>query len=253
MKRTGVRLAIRGLTAESPEEPAMLLSTRKLSPEESRVIAGSLARPLGRYDSERASQLSGIPRRTVNYWFQHELVVPEDEADRRWSYRDLVFLRVFAWLRTKRMPPERAAAEVQELKRAVMHGGADITKVRSQGKVLLLGDETADRLSGETVFSDIVPFFSELHLIALTTSNDLDSGRYRGPDLLRPRPKITIRPWVLSGEPCIRGTRIPTSAMYALNRERGLALDQIVKLYPGTSTTEVAQAIDLETSLRVAA
>jgi uncharacterized protein (DUF433 family) len=229
------------------------LAPRRLNAEEAEVVRGSLAHPIGRYDSERASQLSGIPRRTVNYWFQHELLVPDDEADRRWSYRDLVFLRVFAWLRTKKMPPDAAALRVRTLKRALLGDGAPITRVRSQGKVLLLGNESVDRWSGEMVFSEVAPFFSHLDLVALTGSADMNPGRYEGPDLLRPRSRITIRPWVLSGEPCIRGTRIPTAAMYAINHERGLEPDQIVRLYPGTTRVDITQAIDLETTLRAAA
>lgn len=228
-------------------------SGRKLSLEEKEVLWASLARPTGRYDSERASQLSGIPRRTVNYWFEHHLLVPDCDRERRWSYRDLVFLRVFAWLRTKTMPPDQAAAEVNELKGALIAGETGIRRVRSQGKELLLGNEQFDRLTGELVFESVAPFFSELNLFALSGAADLKSGRYQGPDLLRPRPRITIRPTVLSGEPCIRGTRISTQAMYALSEARGLEPRQIVRLYPGTLETDVRQAIDLEASLRRAA
>ncbi len=232
---------------------APVVYSRKLTDEESGVIWGSLARPIGRYDSERASQLSGIPRRTVNYWSQHELLVPDDQADRRWSYRDLVFLRVFAWLRTKRMSPEEAARRVRALKRAHYTESTRITRVRSQGKELLLGDESIDRISGEMVFTEVAGFFSELSLEAVTGAADLHGGRYEGPDLLRPRPRITIRPAVLSGEPCIRGTRIATNALYTLSKERGLVPAQIVRLYPGTTQSDVAQAIELEASLRPAA
>jgi uncharacterized protein (DUF433 family) len=232
-------------TSEPRQSPA-----RRLTLEETKVIAASLARPLGRYDSARASQLSGIPRRTVNYWFQHDLLVPDDRAERKWSYRDLVYLRVFAWLRTKHMAPDVAAARVSELRRAHLSDGAQITHVRSQGKELLLGDEAIDRLSGELVIAEVARFFHHLDLVAFTQTVDLESGRYEGPDLLRPRSRVTIRPWVLSGEPCIRGTRIATLSMYVLNNERGLQPDEIARLYPGTDLLDITQAIDLEASLR---
>lgn len=228
-----------------------MLPRRRLSAEEAKVIAESLTKPIGRYDSARASQLSGIPRRTVNCWFQHELLVPDDVNERLWSYRDLVYLRVFAWLRTKKMAPETAAAEVRELKKAVVHG-IRVTSVRSQGKELLLGDEAVDRMSGEMVFATIAPFFAELGLVAVSRAADLEVGRYGGPDLLSPRSRVTIRPWVHSGEPCIRGTRITTLAMYSLAEDRGLGPKDITRLYPGTTVRDVSEAIDLETTLRAA-
>ena len=241
---------IQTVPAASQEET--MPPRRRLTAEEAKVITESLIRPLGRYDSARASQLSGIPRRTVNYWFQHELLVPDDVDERLWSYRDLVYLRVFAWLRTKKMPPEVAAAEVRELKKAVIHG-VRVTSVRSQGSELLLGNEAVDRMSGEMVFASIAPFFAELDLVAISRSADLEVGRYGGPDLLSPRSRVTIRPWVHSGEPCIRGTRITTMAVYSLAEDRGLEAKNIVRLYPGTSVRDVREAIDLETSLRAAA
>jgi uncharacterized protein (DUF433 family)/DNA-binding transcriptional MerR regulator len=249
-----VRIFARDMMHALPSEPRVESTApgRRLSAEESEVVLESLARPVGRYDSDRASQLSGIPRRTVNYWFQHELLVPDDPTARRWSYRDLVFLRVFAWLRTKRMPPDAAAARVRQLKRALLDEEG-ITRVRSQGHVLLLGDESIDRMSGEMVFSQVAPFFSHLNLVALAGGADLQPGRLQGPDLLRPRPRITIRPSVLSGEPCIRGTRISTSAIYALSQERELEPLQIVRLYPGTTRADISQAIELEESLGRAA
>lgn len=246
--RTPVRSTIQLVGSHSEKLPG-----RRLTDEESGIVWDSLAQPIGRYDSDRASQLSGIPRRTINYWFQQQLLIPDEPLDRRWSYRDLVFLRVFAWLRTKRMPPEAAAYRVNALRRAHFDQVARITSVRSQGKELLLGDESIDRISGEMVFSEVASFFSELRLEALTGAADLQSGRYQGPDLLRPRPRITIRPAVLSGEPCIRGTRIATSALYTLSQERGLEPARIARLYPGTTRVDVTQAIDLEESLRPAA
>jgi uncharacterized protein (DUF433 family) len=151
------------------------------------------------------------------------------------------------------MAPDRAAERVNALKHAYYTEPERITYVRSQGRELLLGDESIDRISGEMVFGEIAGFFSELSLVALTGAADLQSGRYNGPDLLQPRPRITIRPAVLSGEPCIRGTRIATLAIYTLSQQRGLAPKQIVRLYPGTTRQDVAQAIDLEESLRSAA
>src|SRR2546427_478992 len=73
--------------------------------------------PRGRYSYERASQLSGVPTRTLHHWARTEFMVPDfaDLTPKMWSYRDLVFLRLTAWLRAKSMPPAYVAALVGDV------------------------------------------------------------------------------------------------------------------------------------------
>jgi uncharacterized protein (DUF433 family) len=60
----------------------------------------------------------------------------------------------------------------------------------------------------------------------------------------------SISPWVLAGDPCVRGTRIPTAAIRALREDRGLTFANIVELYPGLSTEAAEDADLLERRLR---
>lgn len=71
-----------------------------------------------------------------------------------------------------------------------------------------------------------------------------------GPDLVEPSRRTTrISPWV-TGEPCVRDTRLPTSTLYALHEVRQLEAEAIAKLYPGIDRSDVEDAISLEARLR---
>src|SRR5829696_8281996 len=65
------------------------------------VVLHALRHPRGRYAADRAAQLSGIPRSTLYDWQRADVYVPDfaGGSPMAWSYRDLVFVRVLAWLR----------------------------------------------------------------------------------------------------------------------------------------------------------
>jgi uncharacterized protein (DUF433 family) len=69
-----------------------------------------------------------------------------------------------------------------------------------------------------------------------------------GPDLRHPARFIEIVPDILSGEPHVQATRIPTRGLAAL-AGRGFAQGAIVEMYPGLRTEQVASAIALEKRL----
>ena len=84
--------------------------------------------------------------------------------------------------------------------------------------------------------------------IAETGLLRLVSPYQKGPDLLQPRPMLRIFPGKLLGEPHLEDTRIPTAAIFALQR-RGYGITQIRKFYPDASRKALEEAIDLERSL----
>jgi uncharacterized protein (DUF433 family) len=77
--------------------------------------------------------------------------------------------------------------------------------------------------------------------------------RVWGLNLVRPSRRTAISPWVLSGEPVVRGSRIPTATLYALATARRLRPADIVDLYPVLDEEAVDDALGLETRLRAAA
>jgi uncharacterized protein (DUF433 family) len=88
---------------------------------ERRLVARALRQPRGRYVAERASQLSGIPARTLHDWAAAGVLVPDwgGARPRAWSYRDVVYVRLLAWLRSKGMDRASAAARVAQLRVAL--------------------------------------------------------------------------------------------------------------------------------------
>ncbi|MBV8986238.1 MAG: DUF433 domain-containing protein [Acidimicrobiia bacterium] len=54
---------------------------------------------------------------------------------------------------------------------------------------------------------------------------------------------------MLAGDPCVDGTRIPTSAIHALQERRGLSSAEVVELYPGLTMEAADDAHALEQHL----
>lgn len=66
------------------------------------LVLRALRYPRGRYSAERAHQLSAVPARTLHDWATAGVLVPDWFAarPRGWSYRDIVYARLMAWLRS---------------------------------------------------------------------------------------------------------------------------------------------------------
>lgn len=194
----------------------------------STIDLGSISALRGVYTADRASQLSGVPLSTVYYWARaSKLVIPSISAEKikLWSFRDLLFLRLVAWLRKQGVNPRdvrRALGRFREFPAA---------EIRAGGKhvfVSLEGDEFID-LDNQGVLKQLARMLPEFTLDA-SAIRELGSRKLWGPDLLRPSGQTRIHPDVLGGEPFVNRTRIPTAAIYALAR-RGLRDDRIAELY----------------------
>lgn len=213
------------------------------------VVLHSLRHARWRYSAERAAQLSGIPARTLYDWQKADVYAPDFAGSRpmAWSYRDLVFVRVLAWLRNDvRMPRPEAADGVRQLKVRISAG--DAVTVLSADRNTLVVDGRADApLTGPSLL-----FANMLKPFDLTAAVE-DFGRpptLWGPDLVTPSEHTFISPWVLGGDPCVKRTRIPSSSIYALRTERGLDAAEVVELYPGLDESAAADAFELESRLR---
>jgi uncharacterized protein (DUF433 family) len=144
------------------------------------------------------------------------------------------------------MQPEWVGQRVEAVRQWLQKPQNEITFLRSQGQSMVIGDEPFDRVSGEMLIPQVIAFISPWQLF-----ESIPRGRHlAGPDLLKPASRLTIVPWVMAGEPCIEGTRVPTSTLYALHRNRGLSTDKIAHLYPTLPQEGINQAIELEDKLR---
>src|SRR5258708_22990677 len=96
----------------------MTADVSTMSVDERFLLIQAFQSPRGRYRADRAGQLSGIPERTVYHWAREGLLVPDYDQDRpkHWSYRDLVYLRLFAWLTSKHHAPATASRHVNRIR-----------------------------------------------------------------------------------------------------------------------------------------
>ena len=211
--------------------------------------------PRGRYGVGRASQLSGVPRRTLHDWARAQVYIPDfsDAYPKTWSYRDLVFLRIFAWLREKRMDRPEVSRRVSIIKKRLELESDAFLFVRSDGMTLLEGDQLIDELSGQQVFSEVVGHLDVFDLTAPVDVAEFRShSRLWGPNLVKPSDRTAMSPWVMGGDPCIDQTRIPSLGVFVLNRQRGLDVEGIARLYR-LEPAAIEDALLLENRLHQAA
>ena len=226
------------------------------STSERTMIAYALRQPRGRYNAERASQLSGVPKSTMYDWRRDGILVPDftSASPSMWSYRDLVLLRLLAWLRQGGMQRSVAAAKVDGIRRQLSEG-VEVRSIHATKWDVVLNDTHGDAVADDR--DNLLPsqeFYSLLGTFDLHEPiTELRSSRHHAlwaPDLVTPSAHSAISPWVLAGDPCVRQTRIPTASVFALHTERALSTTAIASLYSGLNAEEVEDVIELERRLR---
>jgi uncharacterized protein (DUF433 family) len=212
-----------------------------------------LREPAGEYSTRRAAQLAGIPMRTVSDWAAAGVVEPDYPSNRgrRWSYRDLVLIRLVGWLRSKAVARDIAAERVQALRRAFNEGNDSFSVIRGDGTHLFYGEEDTDRWTGQQTLGDFaLDLLDRFELSVPRASSDLGARRNLwGPDLIEPSSLTRILPWVQGGEPCVVSTRIPTASIAALVNDRHLNAESVVDLYTVLTVEAVGEAVRLERSV----
>ena len=165
-----------------------------------------------------------------------------------WSYRDLLYLRLFAWLRKRGMDTAGASERVRLIRGVLAKERVDPT-VRSDGQHAFLSAAAFDRFSGQQAFDGMTLFLSMFDIAR--PIDKVSRSAMWGPGLVYPSAHTHISPGVLSGDPCVFRSRIPTSALFALHQERRLPAGKIGLLYPQVKVEAIKDAIDLEEKLRL--
>lgn len=229
---------------------------RDWSVDDRQLLVKALRRPRGRYTAQRAAQLAGVPRSTVYDWAREGVVEPDYQRSRPmyWSYRDLVFLRMMAWLRTLGMERRLAVDRISFFRDAFAHM-TDLDgfeQIKSDGKSILIGESPVDEVTGAQVLDQgFLAFLDDFRLVVPAEVEELGSTRLWGPDLLTPVEHVAIDPWVMGGDPCVYGTRIPTSTIFALMTQRELRPEAIATLYRNAlSEDDIESAANLENALK---
>ena len=221
-----------------------------------RLILNAFREPRGFYSAHRAAQLSGVPERTVYHWATEGVVVPDhgDDSPKAWSYRDLVYLRLIAFLRTHRVDLRAAADLVGHFRLDFENDRVDVVThvAAAQGGYALGKSMEVDEITGQNAFDIMADIAGHFDLVAALDEHAREV-QLRGPNLLRPSGHTSISPWVMSGEPVVRDTRIATATLFALHEDRGLESSDIAALYPSLETGDVSDALAMESSLRAAA
>lgn len=238
----------------------------------------------GCYEARRAAALSGVPLSTVYRWARLGIVEPSVSPTKikLWSYADLMALRVVYWLRhPKQVQDGEIAASLRSgARRAVVDAvdAVDVAEWRASHEVrrspmsdvrralaelehrrLDIWDDDAGEPDSPLRVDQAGKICLQVDGVAETGAQmalpgtlDLlgpfECGQQRGPDLLRPRPRLRIIPGKMSGEPHLAGSRITTQVAAALY-ERIPDAQRIAALYGDLDAGWFEEAIEFEHSL----
>ena len=191
------------------------------------------------YEPKVAAALSGVTTRRLAYWRGTRVLVPEISADRPflYSYRDLVALRTFAFLRGDRSLQAirralRTMADMGETEhlssyRLVSQGRRSIALVKDEGAVDLV--ERPGQALTVVKLGDVLQSFP--------------LGDIEVPNLARPRQNISVDPGVRNGHPVVAGTRVPFEVVAGLVRD-GVPPEEIAQFYPSVNAEGARDAVD---------
>jgi uncharacterized protein (DUF433 family)/DNA-binding transcriptional MerR regulator len=191
------------------------------------------------FEPKVASALSGVSTRRLSYWRGTRILVPEVSSDRPYlySYRDLIALRTFAYLRG-----DRSLQSIRQALRTLKAIGEDdhlsAYRLVAQGKrsIVLIKDESA---------VDLVE--RPGHLVTVVKLGDVlrsfPFGHIEVPDLARPRQHISVDPSVRAGHPVVSGTRVPFELVAGLVRD-GVPPEEVNQFYPAVDAAAARDAVD---------
>jgi uncharacterized protein (DUF433 family)/DNA-binding transcriptional MerR regulator len=183
-----------------------------------------------------AAALSGASTGQLAYWrssrTSEPLLAPDHHEPRSrvsYSFRDVVALRTFVYLRSHDVPLQRIRKAVASLRKL----GHD--EHLSKYSLVAMGHDVAWRISAEEAI-DLTRSPGHGLLIQMidifapfVNRQDQDVV-----DLRRPKPGISIDPDVRGGFPVVEGTRVPYDLVASL-LDDGLNIAAIKDIYPSVS------------------
>lgn len=207
-----------------------------------------------------AAALSGASTRQLAYWrsgrTSEPLLAPEHHTPRArvaYSFKDVVALRTFVYLRSRDVPLQRirkAVASLRNLgevehlsKYSLLAVGKDVVWRISEHEAVDL-----TRAPGQGVLARMVDIFAPF----------VNMQRQDVVDLRRPKPGVSVDPGVRGGFPVVEGTRVPYDLVASL-LDDGLDPAVVTDLYPSVSVdaargaAEFARYVDGFNGVRAAA
>jgi uncharacterized protein (DUF433 family)/DNA-binding transcriptional MerR regulator len=196
------------------------------------------------YSALMTAALSGATVSQLRHWRSTQLIEPEYRTPTRifYSYRDIVALRTFVYLReTKSLQKIRKA--VSGLRSFKKLGHLSQYRLVSQGDTIFLVDETED--------VDLVRHPGQTTLIRLDdVARPFDTiGGVHVRDLTRPAEHVTVDPTIQGGHPVIAGTRVPFEAVATLMAD-GVSAKDVKLFYPTVTADAARSALDFAEYVR---
>ncbi|MCM4079536.1 DUF433 domain-containing protein [Paractinoplanes hotanensis] len=191
------------------------------------------------YEPRIASALSGATRGQLAYWRRQKLLVPEVSATRPvlYSFRDLIALRTFVYLREERplQTIRRALDKLREIGetdhlsryRLVAQGRRSIALVQDAG------DGAVDLVEKPGQQLTVIKLGDMLRAFPL--------GEIEIPSLAHPRRRISVNPSVRRGYPVVAGTRVAFDLVAGLVRD-GVPPEAVKEYYPGVTAAAARDA-----------
>jgi uncharacterized protein (DUF433 family) len=183
-----------------------------------------------------AAALSGASTGQLAYWRSmrtpEPLLAPAHHRPRgrvSYSFRDVVALRTFVYLRSRDVPLQRIRKAVASL-RALGHdehlSGYSLVAVGQDVVWRISVDEAVDLTGspGQRLLAQMIDIFAPF----------VNMQNQDVVDLRRPQPGISVDPEVRGGFPVVEGTRVPYDLVASL-LEDGLDLAAISDVYPSVS------------------
>jgi uncharacterized protein (DUF433 family) len=155
-----------------------------------------------------------------------------------YSYRDVVALRTFVYLRSRDVPLQRIRRAVASLRKLGHDEHLSEYSLVAMGQDVLLlisADEAIDltRSPGQRLIAQMVDIFGPF--VNMQAQDVVD--------LRRPKPGISVDPEVRGGFPVVAGTRVPYDLVSSL-LDDGVDVTAISDVYPSVSVTAAQGAAD---------
>lgn len=181
-----------------------------------------------------AAALSGASLRQLSYWrssrSSEPLLTPALHRPRSrvsYSFRDVVALRTFVYLRSADVPLQRVRKAVRSLRAMgeTEHLSSYELVALAQDVVWRISDEEAVDLTrhpGQQVIAGMIDILDTF----------VSPGHGDVVPLLQPKPGLSVDPEVRGGYPVIEGTRVSYDVVAAL-LDDGVVAEDVSSFYPG--------------------
>jgi len=196
------------------------------------------------YPPEIAAALSGATLRQLSYWRSAKttepLLAPEFHMPRSrvsYSFKDVVALRTFVYLRGREVSLQRVRRAVQALRQM------GETRHLSQYSLVAVGKDVVWRISGDEAV-DLTGQPGQ-HVIAQMVDILAAFPGMRGRrvvPLYTPQQGVSVDPEIRGGYPVMAGTRVPYDIVASLLAD-GLKTREIQAFYPGINPAATRGAL----------